>query len=121
MSFVLQISISNENFTVLVNGIDESDNLAAVGFSIQNSLYALERLDSNSLLVSFPSGITLTTNITNSIFNFILNLPPLLNGTTEGLLGTLNGNVSDDLIFRNGTLLPITSRDAEKHSFGQSC
>ena len=117
----MQISSSNENFTVLVNGNDESDSLVAAGVSIQNSLYVLERLDSNSLLLSFPSGLTLTTNNTDNIFNFILNLPPSLNGSSEGLLGTLNGNISDDLIFRNGTLIPITSSDAEKHVFGQSC
>ena len=92
-----------------------------VNSTIQNSTYLLERIADNSLLLSFPSGLSLTTNYTSEIFNFVLNLPPLLNGITEGLLGTLNGNVSDDLIFRNGTLLPNTSSDAEKHSFGQSC
>ena len=93
----------------------------AVNSTIQNSAYVLERTANNSLLLSFPSGLSLTTNYTCDIFNFVLNLPPSLNGSTQGLLGTLNGNASDDLIFRNGTLLPITSRDAEKHSFGQSC
>ena len=85
------------------------------------SSYVLERLANNSLEVSFLSGVTLTTNFANGIFNFVLNLPPTLNGQTRGLLGTLNGNTSDDLIFRNGTLLPTTSSDAEKHIFGQSC
>ena len=85
------------------------------------SSYALERLANDSLRLSFSSGVTLTTNITNGMFNFVLNLPPTLNGSMEGLLGTLNNNTSDDLIFRNGTLLPTTSSDAEKHTFGQSC
>ena len=92
-----------------------------VGSNIQMSSYELERLASDSLELSFSSGITLTTNYTNGIFNFVLNLPPTLTGQTEGLLGSLNSNASDDCIFRNGTLLPNTSSDAEKHVFGQSC
>ena len=85
------------------------------------SSYVLERLASDSLELSFSSGVTLTTNYTNGIFNYVLNLPPTLTGQTEGLLGSLNGNASDDCVFRNGTLLPNTSSDAEKHVFGQSC
>ena len=92
-----------------------------VGSEIQTPLYSLERIATNSLRLSFSSGVTLTTNVTNGIFNFVLNLPPTLIGQTEGLLGAFNGNQSDDLIFRNGTLLPTTSRDADIHLFGQSC
>ena len=93
-----------------------------VNSTIQNSTYVLERIADNSILLSFPSGLTLTTNYTSSeILNFVLNFPLLLSGSTEGLLGTLNGNDSDDLVFRNGTFLPTTSSDAEKHSLGQSC
>ena len=92
-----------------------------VGSNISMSTYVLERVASNSLELSFSSGVTLTTNYTDGIFNFVLNLPPTLTGQTEGLLGSLNGNASDDLVFRNGTLLPNTSSDAEKHVFGQSC
>jgi len=80
-------------------------------FPNTTSSYLLQRLAIDSLRLSFSSGVTLTTNVTDGILNFVLNLPPTLNGQTEGLLGTLNGNQSDDLMFRNGTLLPITSRD----------
>ena len=73
------------------------------------------------MLVDFPSGFGLTANYSNGILSFVLNVPPTLNSATEGLLGTLNGNISDDLRFRNGTLLSIESTDAEKHVFGQSC
>ena len=89
--------------------------------NISESTYFLERSANNSMLVQFPSGFGLTASYSNEILNFILNLPPTFNSTAEGLLGTLNGNISDDLIFRNGTLLPIESTDAEKHVFGQSC
>ena len=105
----------------MVNGSDESANLITVGSNISNSYIILERLAIDSLLLSYPTGIALTTNYTMGIFNFVLNIPQSMNGNTEGLLGTFNGNISDDLIFRNGTLLSINSTDAEKHVFGQSC
>ena len=105
----------------MVNGTDVSDNLTAVDSSVEDSLYILERSASDSLLLSFPSGIVLTFNYTNGIFNYILNLPQSFNSSTQGLMGTLNSNISDDLIFRNRTVLSINSSDAEKHEFGQSC
>ena len=98
-----------------------SDQLAMVGLSILSPFYIFERNTIDSLQLLLHSGIALTFSQSNEIFSFIINLPPTLNGQTEGLLGTLNGNTSDDLIFRNGTLLPTTSSDADKHIFGQSC
>ena len=73
------------------------------------------------MLVQFPSGLGLTANYSNGILSFVLNLPPTFDNASRGLLGTLNGNASDDLIFRDGTLLPLESTDREKHDFGQSC
>ena len=91
------------------------------GSSISSPSYIFERSAVDSLLLLFRSGVALSFSYSNEIFNFIINLPPSLNGLTEGLLGTLNGISSDDLIFPNGTLLEITSTDATKHIFGQSC
>jgi len=105
----------------LINGSDVSTELTTTGSNISDPTYFLERGADNSMLVQFPSGFGLTTNYSNGILSFVLELPPEFNSSSEGLLGTLNGNMSDDLIFRNGTLLPIESTDAEKHVFGQSC
>jgi len=73
------------------------------------------------MLVQFPSGFGLTTSYSNGILSFVLNVPPEFNSTSQGLLGTLNGDTSDDLVFRNGTVLSTDSTDAAKHMFGQSC
>ena len=91
------------------------------GSNISDSTYYIERSAANSMLVQFPSGLGLTANYSNRILSFVLNLPPTFDNASLGLLGTLNGNTSDDLIFRNGTLLPLDSTDREKHVFGQSC
>ena len=98
-----------------------SDELMMTGSSISSPSYIVERSSVDSILLLFQSGVALSVSYSNEFFNFIINLPPSLNGLTEGLLGTLNGNSSDDLIFPNGTLLQITSTDATKHIFGQSC
>ena len=115
------MGVTNEEFDVLINGSDVSTQLTVTGSNISDSTYFLERSTNNSMLVDFPSGFSLTTNYSNGILSFVLNIPPTLNSATKGLLGTLNGNISDDLIFRNGTLLPVESTDAEKHVFGLSC
>ena len=115
------MGVTSGEFDVLINGSDVSTQLTATGSNISDSTYFLERSASNSMLVDFPSGFGLTANYSNGILSFVLNVPPTLNSKTEGLLGTLNGNISDDLIFRNGTMLSTESTDAEKHVFGQSC
>jgi len=106
---------------VLINGSDISTQLTAIGSNVSNSTHFLERSTNNSMLVQFPSGFGLTASYSNGILSFVLELPPEFNSTAQGLSGTLNGDTSDELIFRNGTLLPIESTDAEKHVFGQSC
>ena len=115
------MGVTNGEFDVLINGSDVSTQLTMTGSNISDSTYFLERSTNNSMFVDFPSGFGLTANYSNGILSFVLNVPPTLNNATKGLLGTLNGNISDDLIFRNGTLLPVESTDAEKHAFGQSC
>jgi len=90
-------------------------------YNISGSTHFIERNAKNSMLIQFSSGFGLTANHSNGLLSFTLDIPPTFSGTTVGLLGTLNGDISDDLIFRNGTLLPIESTDAEKHVFRQSC
>ena len=116
-----QVSSVNGEFNIVVGDTDMSAELAMVGSSIMGPLYIFERKTMDSLQLLLHSGVALTFSQSNEIFNFIINLPPTLNGQTEGLLGSLNDNISDDLVFRNGTLLPTTATDAEKHVFGQSC
>ena len=115
------MGVANGEFDVLINGSNVSTQLSMTGSNISESTYFLERSANNSVLVQFPSGFGLTANYSNGILSFVLILPPTFNSTAHGLLGTFNGNISDDLIFRNGTLLSVNSSDAEKHVFGQSC
>ena len=116
-----QLGVSNGEFNVLINGNNVSSLLSMTGSNISDSTYFLERSASNSMLVQFPSGLGLLSNYSNGLLNFVLTLPPTFTSATQGLLGTLNDNISDDLIFRNGTLLSTESTDADKHTFGQSC
>jgi len=115
------LGATNGEFNVLINGSDVSAQLTAMGSNISDSTYFLERSTHNSMIIQFPSGFGLTANYSNGILSFVLELPPEFNSMAQGLSGTLTGDASDELIFRNGTLLPIESTDAEKHIFGQSC
>ena len=87
-------------------------------YNISGSTHFIERSAKNSMLIQFSSGYG---NHSNGLLSFTMDIPPTFSGTTVGLLGTLNGHTSGDLIFRNGTLLPMESTDTEKHVFGQTC
>jgi len=115
------LSVTDGGFDILLDGSDMSSELAITGSNISDSTYYIQRSANNSMMVQFPSGLGLTANYSNGILSFVLNLPPTFNSSAQGLLGTFNDDISDDLIFRNGTLLLTNSTDREKHTFGQSC
>jgi len=115
------LSVTDGDFDVLLDGNDISNQLAMTDSNVSDSTHYIQRSANNSMMVQFPSGLGLTANYSNGILSFVLNLPPTFNSSAQGLLGTFNDDMSDDLIFRNGTLLSTDSTDREKHVFGQSC
>ncbi len=75
----------------------------------------------NAHAFSFPCGIGLTTRVSSGILSFVLTVPEELNGTTKGLVGNFNRNITDDFMYPNGTVLSDGASDREIHEFGQTC
>ena len=71
--------------------------------------------------VEFFNAITLAIDLYAGYLNFYVQLPSVYMGTTMGLLGNGNGNLFDEFVFRNGTLLDNSASDREIHQFCQSC
>ena len=100
--------------------------------SVNNSFYSaadmieVVRETNTTVTVVMGLGITLavTYNSSTGIPNFQLTLDPQLStsGTMVGLLGNRNGDHSNDMIFRNGSQLNVsTATDRDIFEFGNSC
>lgn len=76
----------------------------------------------DTLIVMFNSGFSVEITPGIGLLQIAFNVPPeLADKNTTGLLGKLNGDPSDDLTYRNGTVLPTSSSDKEIFKFGQDC
>ncbi len=53
--------------------------------------------------------------------SIVLGLPDEFRNMTRGLMGNYNGFETDDLAYRNGTMLAQNSSDRLIHEMGQSC
>ncbi|EDV27736.1 uncharacterized protein TRIADDRAFT_53733 [Trichoplax adhaerens] len=75
---------------------------------------------STTYIISFTSGISAEIQaVTETLVASIVTSSSLL-GITKGLLGTYNGNVTDDFLRPDGTYLSINATDEEiYHQFGQ--
>ena len=81
----------------------------------------------NTLIVIASGGITVEISPgLVGMLNLAVTLPDEMINRTEGLMGKLNGNKSDDVAYRNGTVVQVTnatSIESQKEVFemGQSC
>lgn len=112
---------STNKTSVLLNSEDISANVSMVNDTYNTLEVTAVRESESSHTFSFPCGIGLTTKISSGILSFVLTVPEEMNGTTEGLVGNFNGNITDDFIYPNGTVLSDGATDREIHTFGQAC
>ena len=75
----------------------------------------------NSLTCSFPIGISVTISVSSGLLSFVLEIPDQFQNITQGLMGNNNGIGTDDVVYRNGTMLAHNASDRLIHNFGQSC
>ena len=112
---------STNETSVLLNSEDISANVSMVNDTYNTLEVTAVRESESSHTFSFPCGIGLTTKVSSGILSFVLTVPEEMNGTTEGLVGNFNGNITDDFIYPNGTVLSDGATDREIHTFGQAC
>ena len=112
---------SNNQLNALVNGeLIDFEGLSEQEF---NSV-TINDLDNNTLTATYSRGAYLNVREENGILSIVIvSLPTSFQGTTRGLMGSFNGDTSDDLVPRNSTEpLPLNSSLQLIHeSFGVTC
>lgn len=120
---VLQVYLNestNRTF-IFLNSEEITANVSNVNDTFNSLELTVVRDSESSHTFSFPCGIGLTTRVSSGIMSFVLTVPEELNGTTEGLVGNFNGNITDDFTYPNGTVLSDGATDREIHELGQAC
>ena len=121
---IKQVEIgTNNEMVILINGTNVSSNLTAVNSTVRYDTVYLERLAEDTVTVAFSNDVTVNVTLRMSLISFVVLVPQsLLNNTdVSGLLGNIDGNRSNEFVYRNGTMLPDDSSDRILHTFGQSC
>ena len=121
---VLKVRVEVGTMSVFYNKLDISTSLLSDNILMEQVAIAL--IDATTLSTVFSIN-----NITHSVWvtldpsvgylSYALNLgnsPPI---TTSGLLGTLNGDVSDDFKYPDGSTIPFDASDEMIHDWGQAC
>ena len=111
---------------VLLNQEDISSSLQSESL-IQDKV-AIISPDFNSVSASFSvNGYTHAISIAlDPDVNYLSYAINIANSNTQpstvtGLLGTPNGDISDDFVYPNGTTLPSGASDQMIHQWGQAC
>ena len=119
--FQVQLNEMTKEMSVFLNSMEITPNVSIVNETFNTLEVTVLRGRNNSFTFSFLCGIGLTTTVSSGILSVVLTVPEDLNGTTQGLLGNFNGNIIDDFMYPNGTVLTDGASDREIHDFGQSC
>ena len=118
-SDTVQLELSRRGVDALVNG----DRVDFEVVSAQNfNNVVLVNLGNRTVAALFSSGVYLQATEENGIISVLLvNLPSHLQDTT-GLMGTFNGDTTDDLIPKYATEpIPANSSLQDIHTFGVTC
>ena len=113
----------NNDFVVLVNGSDISSRLTTVNSFIRYDTVFLKRLADDTVRVVFSNDVAVNVTLRVGLLSFNVLVPQsFLNNTNiSGLLGNMDGDNTNEFVFRNGTVLPDDTSDRILHTFGQSC
>ena len=108
-----EITNSSSNFSSFVNIQRPSE---MIDFMDTQRTSEMNRIES-----TFSNGISVSVTLLSGILNAVAVLPEEFMGLTQGLLGNFNGNVTDDFIYPNGTMLDNDASDSMIYDFGLTC
>ncbi|XP_041485881.1 sushi domain-containing protein 2-like isoform X2 [Lytechinus variegatus] len=115
---------TTDSTTYTFNGYGEFTMMTALNgtFILQARTAPLEgvsvtgrNITSDGIVVTFDQGVGLTMKASEGAMSILLVAPESFQGQTQGLMGTWNGNSSDDFLTPNGTLLSPDSTTEELH------
>ncbi len=111
---------STESLLIFYEGNDILGNVSSTNDTFEHVNATITRSSPTSIVASFPNGIGMIVNA-SAMLGFTLIVPNEFQGMGSGLSGNFNGNRSDDVVFRNGTMLTPPVEDRILHEVGQSC
>ena len=119
-SDTVQLELSRRGVDALVNG--ERIDFEAVSVQNFNNVEVINQ-GNRTLAARFSSGVFIEAKEENGIMSVLLvTLPNSFHGETLGLLGTFDGNTSNDLIPKFATNpIPSNSSLQDIHTFGVTC
>lgn len=74
-----------------------------------------------NVTVMFPSGAGVEVRLRDVTMTATVLLPEEFKSSTLGLLGKMNGDATDDLVFSTGQLVQDPNNPVELFNFGASC
>nr|XP_054773489.1 sushi domain-containing protein 2-like [Lytechinus pictus] len=98
----------SQNFTRI--DFDQASRWSFSGVSVTG-----RNITSDGIVITFDQGVGLTMKASEGAMSILLVAPESFLGQTQGLMGTWNGNSSDDFLTPNGTLLSPNSTTEELH------
>jgi hypothetical protein len=82
--------------------------------------YELTAAGDSVLISDSDSGVAINVSVSINFLQSALQLPRQFSARVKGLLGNFNGNASDDLELRNGSVLHANASERHIFEFGQS-
>ncbi len=119
----MKLDTATKEFVVLLNSSEITESISEINkeFFSPNFDVFIVRVSQNSLVCGFPIGISVTVTENSGMLSFTLEMPDEFQNITRGLVGNYNGIKTDDIVYRNGTMLPQNASDRMIHDMGQSC
>jgi len=115
-SSTVQVSLNSANNGLVL--VLDGQQRTAVNFTSNSSLYLVQT--STAINVTFPDGWTLNFALAGRYLSVVQTLPVSAWNNTLGLLGLYDGQMSNDLMAPDGTVLTQPSNMATIHyGFGQ--
>ena len=113
----------DNKLVVLINGSNISSNLTTVNSIIRYNTVFLQRVTNDTVRVVFSNDVAVNVTLRVGLLSFNVLVPQsfLNNTNVSGLLGNMDGDNTNEFVFRNGTVLPDDTSDRILHTFGQSC
>lgn len=138
---VVQVEESDEGPIVYVNGVnisipaEEDSNLIVTESATFNSLDEFFmsdqnisttdrislRYDNDDIIIATSSGASVMVSNSSSVLHLAVEVGDTFINTTEGILGYLNGDPSDDFRSPDGSILSINSTEREIFDYGKQC
>lgn len=124
----VEVNLQKNGMIVFCNGLDVTNEFYQdMNYicTIHNQLRLSRKsqLSNHSVQILFASEIALTISFNVEMLDLTVLVPTSLSNVTSigGLLGNVNGNSTDDLTLKNGSVLPETPTERDIYSiFGES-